>query len=59
MLGELPGPAGALPPTGESGEIRYVGVFTVVDGRISSQRVYLDRLMVLETTGTLAAAVSG
>jgi ketosteroid isomerase-like protein len=55
MLGELPGPGGAIPPTGAHGEIHYVGAFDVVDGRIAAQRVYIDRMELLETTGALAA----
>ena len=42
-------------PTGENGVVRYAGVFTVSGGRITSQRVYLDRLDVLEATKALAA----
>jgi ketosteroid isomerase-like protein len=56
MLGELPGPGGAIPPTGAHGEIHYVGAFDVADGRIRAQRVYLDRLELLETTGAMAPA---
>jgi ketosteroid isomerase-like protein len=58
MLGPLPTPMGMLPPTGEQGRVPYVGVFTVVGDRITSQRIYLDRAAILESTGALAAAAS-
>jgi ketosteroid isomerase-like protein len=55
MLGELPGPGAPIPPTGAHGEIHYVGAFDIADGRISSQRVYIDRLELLESTGALVS----
>jgi ketosteroid isomerase-like protein len=55
MLGELRGPGGVIPPTGAHGEIHYAGAFDVAGGRIVAQRVYIDRMELLESTGATAA----
>jgi ketosteroid isomerase-like protein len=47
-------PAGDLPPSGNQVGGKYVGVFELRDGRISAQRLYYDRLALVEQmTGVL------
>jgi ketosteroid isomerase-like protein len=41
-------PAGDLPATGRTFGGRYVGTFEVADGRIVSQHVYFDRMIVVD-----------
>jgi ketosteroid isomerase-like protein len=53
QTGPLATPAGEIPPTGHEIGGKYVGVFEVRDGRIAAQRVYFDRLAVVEQVGAL------
>jgi steroid delta-isomerase-like uncharacterized protein len=41
-------PSGDLPATGRTFGGRYVGTFEVADGRIASQHVYYDRMIVVD-----------
>ena len=41
-------PSGDLPATGRTFGSRYVGTFEVADGRIISQHVYYDRMIVVD-----------
>ena len=41
-------PSGDLPATGRTFGGRYVGTFEVADGRIVSQHVYYDRMIVVD-----------
>lgn len=54
--GVLSLPIGDLPPTGVAVDSPYVGTFRVVEGRIVSQRVYLDRLEIMERLGVMPPA---
>jgi ketosteroid isomerase-like protein len=48
-------PQGDIPPSGNQVGGKYVGVFELRDGRISAQRLYYDRLALVEQmTGVLA-----
>lgn len=51
QTGVLTTPAGDIAPTGQEFGGKYVGVFEFRDGRISAQRIYFDRMIVVETLG--------
>lgn len=44
-------PVGDIPPTGHEFGSKYVGVFEFRDGRISAQRIYFDRMVLVEMLG--------
>jgi ketosteroid isomerase-like protein len=44
-------PAGDLPPTGREFGGKGVGIFELRDGRISAQRIYFDRMVLVEMLG--------
>jgi limonene-1,2-epoxide hydrolase len=51
QTGPLWTPGGDIPATGREVGGKYVGVFELRDGRIAAQRVYFDRLSILEQLG--------
>lgn len=53
--GVLSLPTGDIPPTGVEMDSGYVGLFRVLDGRIVSQRVYFDRVDLMEKLGLMPA----
>jgi ketosteroid isomerase-like protein len=52
-------PSGDLPPTGLEFGGKGVGIFEVRDGRISAQRIYFDRMVLVEMLGIPVAAPVG
>jgi hypothetical protein len=44
-------PAGDVPPTGREFGGKGVGIFEVRDGRLSAQRIYFDRMILVEQLG--------
>lgn len=52
-------PTGDVSPTGRQFGGKGVGVFEIRDGRLSAQRIYFDRMIVLEQLGLLAPAPVG
>lgn len=44
-------PVGEIPPTGHEFAGKYVGVFEFRDGRISAQRIYFDRMILVKALG--------
>lgn len=52
-------PTGDVPPTGREFGGKGVGVFEIRDGRLSTQRIYFDRMIVLEQLGILDPAPVG
>jgi ketosteroid isomerase-like protein len=52
-------PAGDVSPTGREFGGKGVGVFEIRDGRLSAQRIYFDRMIVLEQLGILMPAPVG
>ncbi|HVU72110.1 MAG TPA: ester cyclase [Mycobacteriales bacterium] len=56
--GPLATPQGDIAASGNPVSVKGVGVFEIRDGRIAAQRVYFDRLALVEQmTGALAPAV--
>ena len=54
--GVMPSPTGEMiPPTGRRVELAYTDVFTVRDGKVQSDRLYMDRLGMLEQLGLVPA----
>jgi len=54
--GPMPSPDGQLiPPTGRRVEIAYADVFTVRDDVVTGDRLYMDRLLMLEQLGLIPA----
>jgi ketosteroid isomerase-like protein len=51
-------PSGDLPPTGRRFGGKYVGVFELRDGKIAAQRIYFDRLIIVEQLGAPEPAMS-
>ena len=49
--GVLHSPAGDVPPTGKSLDLKFVDVFRVSDGKVVSHHVYFDRLDFAEQLG--------
>ena len=52
-------PAGDLPPTGREFGGKGVGIFEVRDGRLSAQRIYFDRMILVEQLGIPVPAPVG
>lgn len=52
-------PAGDVGPTGREFGGKGVGVFEIHDGRLCAQRIYFDRMIVLEQLGLLDTAPVG
>jgi len=52
-------PAGDLPPTGREFGGKGVGIFEVRDGRLAAQRIYFDRLILVEQLGIPVPAPVG
>ena len=50
---------GDIPPTGHEFGAKYVGVFGFRDGRISAQRIYFDRMVIVEMLGMPVPALAG
>jgi len=54
--GPMPAPTGEMiPPTGKRVEIAYTDCFTVRDGKVVSDRLYMDRMTMLEQLGLIPA----
>ncbi|HZS14140.1 MAG TPA: ester cyclase [Candidatus Dormibacteraeota bacterium] len=54
--GAMPSPDGQLiPPTGRRVELAYADFFTVRDGVVQSDRLYMDRMAMLEQLGLIPA----
>ena len=53
QTGPLATPAGVIPATGLEIAGKYVGVFEIRGGRIAAQRIYFDRLAIVEQLGML------
>ncbi len=51
QTGALVSPSGVFPATGRRFGGKYVGVFELRDGRIAAQRIYYDRLALVEQLG--------
>ncbi len=52
-------PLGDVPPTGNEFGAKYVGVFEFRGGRISAQRIYFDRMVIVEMLGMPVPALAG
>ena len=52
-------PSGALAPTGREFGGKGVGIFEVRNGRLSAQRIYFDRLILVEQLGITVPAPVG
>ena len=48
-----------FPPTGNEFGAKYVGVFEFRGGRISAQRIYFDRMVIVEMLGMPVPALAG
>jgi ketosteroid isomerase-like protein len=59
QTGVLRTPVGEIAPTGREFGSKYVGVFEFRDGRISAQRIYFDRMVVVEMLGMPVPAPVG
>ena len=55
-LGPLATPDGTAPPTGRTIVGRYVSIMSFVDGKVVDQKVYFDRLDLMEQLGLLPDA---
>jgi predicted ester cyclase len=53
--GDLPLPAGPLPPSGRRFDAKYVGVFEIEDGRVVRQRLHFDQVELLTQLGAVAS----
>lgn len=51
--GPLPTPAGVLPPTGRSIDVRFCEVIEVRDGQITRARLYFDSATLMRQLGVL------
>jgi steroid delta-isomerase-like uncharacterized protein len=51
MTGTLHSPAGDIPPTGKSLDLKFVDIFRVKDGKVVSHHVYFDRMEFAEQLG--------
>ncbi len=55
--GAMPSPDGQMiPPTGRRVELAYADFFTVSGDRVTSDRLYMDRMTMLEQLGLVPAA---
>ena len=53
--GALRGPAGEIPPTGRSVEVRFCEVHQIEDGKISRSRTYFDVTTMMAQLGLMPA----
>lgn len=53
--GPLTGPAGTIPATGKSVEVRFCHVYKMRDGKVAEERLYYDTLGLLSQLGVIPA----
>ena len=56
--GVFPTPMGDIPPTGKRVEGKYVDVYVIRDGKLVSDRLYFDRMDLMEQLGLVPAAAT-
>jgi predicted ester cyclase len=58
--GPMPTPTGdVVPPTGKRVELPYADLFLIRDGAVQEDRLYLDRMAMLEQLGLVPAGAAG